>query len=128
MTSTHASSACIIETAFVKKTVPVEYKAFMKTFSKKLGDEYSFEDFAEEAAYSQDLLEVAPVATVGTYEDLLKAFRKKTKLELSVIHISDEDDREHEGVYWIVLNAKVYTPAAKKIQKHLSDMHYLIYC
>lgn len=122
---TYANSACIVSTEFVQKTIPLEYKAFMKSFVCVPGKpEYSFDEFASEAMFSHYPDGSFPDKICTLYSKMRDAFCKKTRLDLSLLRITDEDDSENEGSYWIVENAIDFTPAAKKIQKHLSALNY----
>ena len=122
-----ANFAEVIEDEGLRKLCPKEFKAFMGAIDKSELED--LESFARKLVYEDD--EIDDESLVPLYDDLKKAFEKKTKLSLRLdFHCSEDDgDRYDEvnGYYWRVKGMYQLTPAGKKIDKYVSRKFFVTF-
>lgn len=126
----YACSAWTIDTDDVRKTVPKEFNKFNKEL-KAFG--VTLEDFAYACSTGNEInLDEERVYELNmVFENLVKAFEKKTKLGIMINHLDRNGDRygdgDLDGVFWELLGVMKMTPAGKRMNKKIRYSRWTIF-
>ena len=130
----YAASTFIIDTTFIKKMVPKQYREFTRlcpniSEQDTREGQITFEKFAREVTNEPDLTYVETATSkqiTDAYTALRYGFEKVTNLTIHLLYISHYDDEEHEGVYWVVDNVMQPTDDAMPAMMYIQHMNYTL--
>lgn len=124
-----------IDAQLIKKICPKEYKTYFLLSSKLIDRDYDLRalfnllQWAEQSGNEDDAALEQDFQLA--YQALCVAFKKKTKLEVSVFfHDSAEQGDRYDdldGFVWIVNNAYEMTKPAKKQKKYIQRKFFVTY-
>lgn len=123
-----ANYADVIEEKFVEKIAPKELEAFHTAV--KDNDNVDLENVAKDLELGDDNGYLTPKIK-KTYRALVRAFNKKTGLNLGIGYHSIEDNGDRyddiNGVYWSVGGVWTRTTAGKKYRAQITRSFFVTY-